>query len=177
MLVKVVSGGVASNQILRQRLNNLGKHYGMEVYFPLPKYCTDNGVMIAWSVTISSLSTTHITLGQVWSILNPNGHWFMMQKWYRVYDMRMSELVHVVKLLSKAFLVGPLAKIYQTRSLLQGLKLAAKFASNFSLLSIEINFQLVTWCIEVLVKVCPVHGLHHRTKCLLSRTEWIVLWK
>jgi N6-L-threonylcarbamoyladenine synthase len=50
----VVSGGVASNQylkeILRQNLNDKG--YGpsrVRLVFPPPKFCTDNAAMIAWT--------------------------------------------------------------------------------------------------------------------------------
>ncbi|KAF6760031.1 glycoprotease [Ephemerocybe angulata] len=49
----VVSGGVASNQYLRQRLSACLKEYSPErdigLVFPPPKYCTDNAVMIAWA--------------------------------------------------------------------------------------------------------------------------------
>ncbi|GAA5848282.1 hypothetical protein JCM8547_004468 [Rhodosporidiobolus lusitaniae] len=47
----VVSGGVASNLILRERLriklDSLGYH-DLPLIFPPPKYCTDNAAMIAW---------------------------------------------------------------------------------------------------------------------------------
>jgi len=39
----VVAGGVAANVRLRERLHTLDA----EVHFPHPRYCTDNGVMIA----------------------------------------------------------------------------------------------------------------------------------
>jgi len=45
----VVSGGVARNQYIRQRLESLAKEHGYKTFYPLTKYCTDNGVMIAWT--------------------------------------------------------------------------------------------------------------------------------
>ncbi|KAL3666107.1 hypothetical protein V7S43_008898 [Phytophthora oleae] len=45
----VVCGGVASNQYLRGRMQEAAKGEGMEVVFPPVKYCTDNGVMVAWA--------------------------------------------------------------------------------------------------------------------------------
>jgi N6-L-threonylcarbamoyladenine synthase len=45
----VVCGGVASNQYLRQRIQEAGVEEGMAVVFPPAKLCTDNGVMIAWA--------------------------------------------------------------------------------------------------------------------------------
>ncbi|KAH8551517.1 glycoprotease family-domain-containing protein [Umbelopsis sp. PMI_123] len=45
----VVSGGVASNQVLRSRLQALAASYGLPLICPPPKLCTDNGVMIAWA--------------------------------------------------------------------------------------------------------------------------------
>jgi len=45
----VVCGGVASNQYVRQRLCDLAISKKMQVSFPHIKYCTDNGVMVAWT--------------------------------------------------------------------------------------------------------------------------------
>ena len=45
----VVSGGVASNQMIRKSLTKICDAYGFRALFPPTKYCTDNGVMIAWS--------------------------------------------------------------------------------------------------------------------------------
>ena len=42
-----VGGGVACNSRLREKLTAVAKKEGMEAYFPPPKYCTDNAVMIA----------------------------------------------------------------------------------------------------------------------------------
>lgn len=43
----VISGGVSANKLLRSRLDILSKKKGYEIFFPLMKYCTDNGAMIA----------------------------------------------------------------------------------------------------------------------------------
>ncbi|KAG7391697.1 putative tRNA N6-adenosine threonylcarbamoyltransferase, mitochondrial [Phytophthora pseudosyringae] len=45
----VVCGGVASNQYLRGRMQAAAKEDGMVAIFPPAKYCTDNGVMVAWA--------------------------------------------------------------------------------------------------------------------------------
>lgn len=45
----VVSGGVASNQYVRSRLNHLVEKTGLRVVCPPPSLCTDNGVMVAWT--------------------------------------------------------------------------------------------------------------------------------
>ena len=43
----VVAGGVGANRSLREKLHGLAKHAGIQVYFPRPEFCTDNGAMIA----------------------------------------------------------------------------------------------------------------------------------
>lgn len=43
----VLAGGVAANSRLRERLTERAKEGEMEVYFPSPALCTDNGAMIA----------------------------------------------------------------------------------------------------------------------------------
>ncbi|KAJ1671596.1 Mitochondrial tRNAs modification protein [Spiromyces aspiralis] len=45
----VVSGGVASNQVIRARLDKLCEENGLTLACPPPRLCTDNGVMIAWA--------------------------------------------------------------------------------------------------------------------------------
>ena len=47
--VLVISGGVGSNQFLRDGLAKLCSQYDCEVICPPPKLCTDNGIMIAWN--------------------------------------------------------------------------------------------------------------------------------
>lgn len=44
----VVSGGVACNKLLREEMISYAKKYGIKVYIPGSKYCTDNASMIAW---------------------------------------------------------------------------------------------------------------------------------
>lgn len=45
----VVSGGVASNTYLRGKLKELGQKYDLEFAAPPIRFCTDNGVMVAWA--------------------------------------------------------------------------------------------------------------------------------
>eukprot|EP00095_Tigriopus_kingsejongensis_P007734 maker-scaffold200_size264178-snap-gene-1.15 protein:Tk07734 transcript:maker-scaffold200_size264178-snap-gene-1.15-mRNA-1 annotation:"hypothetical protein LOTGIDRAFT_227060" len=45
----VVSGGVASNLMIRNSILKVCDEYNVKASFPPPKYCTDNGVMIAWN--------------------------------------------------------------------------------------------------------------------------------
>ncbi|CAJ1078717.1 probable tRNA N6-adenosine threonylcarbamoyltransferase%2C mitochondrial [Xyrichtys novacula] len=45
----VVSGGVASNQYIRKVLNIIAEKEGVSMLCPPAKFCTDNGVMIAWN--------------------------------------------------------------------------------------------------------------------------------
>jgi tRNA N6-adenosine threonylcarbamoyltransferase len=43
----VLSGGVAANSRLRERIKQRSDAEGIDVFFPAPKFCTDNGAMIA----------------------------------------------------------------------------------------------------------------------------------
>ncbi len=43
----ILTGGVAANSLLRQRMKEEGERAGFAVYIPLPHYCTDNAAMIA----------------------------------------------------------------------------------------------------------------------------------
>lgn len=45
----VVSGGVASNTFLREALKSLAAKNGLEFAAPPIRFCTDNGVMVAWA--------------------------------------------------------------------------------------------------------------------------------
>uniref|UniRef100_UPI0037E7B8F3 tRNA N6-adenosine threonylcarbamoyltransferase, mitochondrial n=1 Tax=Semicossyphus pulcher TaxID=241346 RepID=UPI0037E7B8F3 len=45
----VVSGGVASNQYIRKALSIITEREGLHLLCPPAKFCTDNGVMIAWN--------------------------------------------------------------------------------------------------------------------------------
>lgn len=43
----LVAGGVACNRTLRERFEKRASENNLQVYFPRPAYCTDNGAMIA----------------------------------------------------------------------------------------------------------------------------------
>ncbi|KAK3568716.1 hypothetical protein QTP86_013873 [Hemibagrus guttatus] len=45
----VISGGVASNEYIRETLRIVTDATGMQLLCPPAKFCTDNGVMIAWN--------------------------------------------------------------------------------------------------------------------------------
>ena len=45
----VISGGVAANRYLRERLSGLCEAQGFRMVCPPPSLCTDNGAMIAWA--------------------------------------------------------------------------------------------------------------------------------
>ncbi len=45
----VVSGGVASNSYLRGKLKTLAERHDLEFAAPPIRFCTDNGVMVAWA--------------------------------------------------------------------------------------------------------------------------------
>lgn len=45
----VVSGGVASNQYVRARLDQVAQRNSLRLVCPPPSLCTDNGVMVAWT--------------------------------------------------------------------------------------------------------------------------------
>ena len=52
----VVSGGVASNKYLKDRLTTIcATHNNIRLAVPPIKYCTDNGLMIAWNGLINKL--------------------------------------------------------------------------------------------------------------------------
>jgi N6-L-threonylcarbamoyladenine synthase len=42
----VLSGGVAANQRLRQKIREEASQYGVKVYIPSPSFCTDNAAMV-----------------------------------------------------------------------------------------------------------------------------------
>ncbi|MES9971721.1 MAG: tRNA (adenosine(37)-N6)-threonylcarbamoyltransferase complex transferase subunit TsaD [Candidatus Thiodiazotropha sp.] len=45
----VLAGGVSANQRLRQRIDSMMEGEGGSAYYPRPKFCTDNGAMIAYA--------------------------------------------------------------------------------------------------------------------------------
>lgn len=52
----VVAGGVSANLRLRERLAEMAQRMGADVFFPAPRLCTDNGVMVAWAAGLRLLS-------------------------------------------------------------------------------------------------------------------------
>ena len=45
----VVAGGVSANLALRQTVNDMTKRLNINVHYPAPEFCTDNGAMIAFA--------------------------------------------------------------------------------------------------------------------------------
>ncbi len=45
----VIAGGVGANLLLREKLSQLMKNIGGEVFYPRIEFCTDNGAMIAYA--------------------------------------------------------------------------------------------------------------------------------
>ncbi len=45
----VIAGGVSANKELRKRLSEALSALGGQVFYPAPRYCTDNGAMIAYA--------------------------------------------------------------------------------------------------------------------------------
>ena len=45
----VLAGGVSANRRLRQRLGQMADERGVQLYYPRPEFCTDNGAMIAYA--------------------------------------------------------------------------------------------------------------------------------
>ncbi len=45
----VIAGGVSANRALRQRLKSLCQQEGARLHLPHPRWCTDNGAMIAYA--------------------------------------------------------------------------------------------------------------------------------
>lgn len=45
----VVAGGVAANATVRERLLQVANEFNLPLITPQPKWCTDNGVMVAWA--------------------------------------------------------------------------------------------------------------------------------
>ncbi|KAG9220873.1 hypothetical protein CCMSSC00406_0002527 [Pleurotus cornucopiae] len=68
----VVSGGVASNQYLRSRLDEFCLEQSLRTFFPPVSLCTDNAAMIAWASMHRFLGQDHdsyeIELRPKWSI-------------------------------------------------------------------------------------------------------------
>ena len=45
----VVAGGVAANEAVRESLARVAAEVGLPLVTPPPRWCTDNGVMVAWA--------------------------------------------------------------------------------------------------------------------------------
>jgi tRNA A37 threonylcarbamoyltransferase TsaD len=45
----VVAGGVACNKHIRSALAGVAARSGLALVLPPPKWCTDNGAMVAWA--------------------------------------------------------------------------------------------------------------------------------
>jgi len=45
----VVAGGVSANRLMRDKLAQMAKKEGFQVFFPRLEFCTDNGAMIAYA--------------------------------------------------------------------------------------------------------------------------------
>ncbi|MBX4180828.1 tRNA (adenosine(37)-N6)-threonylcarbamoyltransferase complex transferase subunit TsaD [Sodalis sp. CWE] len=60
----VLAGGVAANQSLRNNMNEMMRKRGGKVFYPCPKFCTDNGAMIAYTgmLRIQNWSKTDLTI-------------------------------------------------------------------------------------------------------------------
>ncbi len=65
----IVCGGVASNSLLRTRMQAEAAKQSMAVHIPSPRYCTDNGAMIAMAGHIAFEQGRFAPLN-----LNPNPH-------------------------------------------------------------------------------------------------------
>ncbi len=55
----VVAGGVGANRQLRSDLRELASKDGVQVYYPRPEFCTDNGAMIALAGALRLASGEH----------------------------------------------------------------------------------------------------------------------
>ena len=47
-----MAGGVGANRELRRRLTQSAADQGMQVFYPAPEFCTDNGAMIAYAAAL-----------------------------------------------------------------------------------------------------------------------------
>ncbi|KAL0484596.1 tRNA N6-adenosine threonylcarbamoyltransferase, mitochondrial [Acrasis kona] len=67
----VVCGGVAANMLLRDEMQTLCNKHNFNLHLPPIKYCTDNGVMVAWAgleKLKSGLATSDVTLKPRWPL-------------------------------------------------------------------------------------------------------------
>ncbi|MBF0265831.1 MAG: tRNA (adenosine(37)-N6)-threonylcarbamoyltransferase complex transferase subunit TsaD [Gammaproteobacteria bacterium] len=59
----VIAGGVSANVQLREKMQEYADKNGVEVFFPDPKLCTDNGSMIAYAGALRLLKGEKSTIG------------------------------------------------------------------------------------------------------------------
>ncbi len=45
----VIAGGVAASSMLREKFSELSKKMGFQLFIPSPRFCTDNGAMVAYT--------------------------------------------------------------------------------------------------------------------------------
>lgn len=67
----VLCGGVAANKLLRSSLENLCESHGYNLHTPPIKYCTDNGVMVAWAGVerfLANKYTSQVPVKSRWSL-------------------------------------------------------------------------------------------------------------
>lgn len=57
----VVAGGVGANRELRTRLSRAAARRGLEVFYPAPEFCTDNGAMIAFAAALRMQSSSPLS--------------------------------------------------------------------------------------------------------------------
>lgn len=59
----VLAGGVSANRRLRERLGQLANERNVELYYPRPEFCTDNGAMIAYAGCLRLMAGESEALG------------------------------------------------------------------------------------------------------------------
>ncbi|WP_154222617.1 tRNA (adenosine(37)-N6)-threonylcarbamoyltransferase complex transferase subunit TsaD [Marinicella rhabdoformis] len=60
----VIAGGVSANVALREMLSTLGQKHRFKPFFPSPKYCTDNGAMIAFAGAMRMAANQYASYGE-----------------------------------------------------------------------------------------------------------------
>ena len=65
----VISGGVASNELIRERLQIVAQSSGLDFVCPPARLCTDNGVMVAWAGLERCVTYSHFCLRLVFGYL------------------------------------------------------------------------------------------------------------
>lgn len=59
----IAAGGVSANRQLREGLKKMALQEGVEIYYPRPEFCTDNGAMIAYVGYLRLTSGVDTSLG------------------------------------------------------------------------------------------------------------------